>query len=73
MKLAKTDVAFEHPARGPHHCSQCRHFNRDSRDSCEIVAGRVLPRDWCTKFASLKGRRDSKVAAHMNNAGRATA
>ena len=73
MKLSKKSVGFEHPAQGRDHCSQCRHFDRDSRDSCEIVAGIVLPRDWCLKFASLKERRGAKVAEHMNKAGSATA
>ncbi len=73
MKLAKEDVGFEHPAQGRNHCSLCIHFDRQTRDSCEIVQGRVLARDWCLKFASISERRAAKVGEHMNQAGRATA
>ena len=46
--LSKSEVQYEHPAKGPHHCSQCRHFK--SPHSCEIVEGRIAPEDWCKKF-----------------------
>lgn len=46
--FTKSDAAFEHPAQGPHHCSQCVHYLR--RGSCRIVAGIIEPGDWCKKF-----------------------
>ncbi len=73
MKLSKKEVEFEHPAQGSDHCSQCRHFNRETRENCRIVAGVVLPADWCRKFASTRARREGRVAAHMNTAASATA
>ena len=48
-KLAKSAVRFEHPAKGPHHCSQCRHF--EPPHVCEIVAGAIDGVDWCERFA----------------------
>ena len=46
MKSTKASVGFEHPAQGPDHCSQCQHFDPNSH-TCELVEGRILPRDWC--------------------------
>ena len=46
--LSKASVKFEHPARDKNHCSQCQHFK--APNSCEIVAGRVEPADWCDRF-----------------------
>lgn len=54
MKQDKKAVAFEHPAKGAHHCSECRHYRAD--ETCEIVAGRVLPRDWCKEFKAKSTR-----------------
>ena len=63
-KLAKSAVGFEHPAKGPSHCSQCVHF--EPPDACEIVAGPISRRDWCKKFASREGRRQAKQGEHLN-------
>lgn len=51
--LAKSDVQFEHPAKGPHHCGECRHFLRAER-ACEIVKGRITPQDWCDRFSQKR-------------------
>ena len=48
MKSSKTSVGFEHPAKGPHHCSQCEHFRPPH--GCEIVEGNIDPGDWCRRF-----------------------
>ena len=48
----KSEVQFEHPAKGPHHCSQCVHYY--GHGMCEIVKGKVEPQDWCKKFESKK-------------------
>jgi len=42
--VSKAEATFEHPAKGPHHCSQCTHFNRGR---CSVVRGFIEPRDWC--------------------------
>lgn len=44
----KAEVGFEHPAKGPNHCSQCEHFLGNLE--CEIVGGVIHPEDWCEKF-----------------------
>lgn len=46
--FSKAQVGFEHPAKGPHHCSECKHFR--GPNSCEIVSGRIEAGDWCEKF-----------------------
>jgi hypothetical protein len=53
MKLSKPSVGYEHPARGPHHCRQCEHFEPPSR--CAIVEGVIRPEDWCRRFKKLDG------------------
>lgn len=50
MKLTKIAVKYEHPAQGPHHCSQCVHFQVEAPKHCEIVEGIIQPEDWCKKF-----------------------
>jgi len=64
-KLAKSAVAFEHPAKGPHHCSECRHFV--SPGNCRIVAGTISPRDWCKRFLDKRGARQAVRDAHLNS------
>lgn len=49
-KYKKTEVAFEHPAKGKDHCALCRYFETFLPDRCEIVSGMVLDGDWCGKF-----------------------
>jgi hypothetical protein len=62
-KLAKDAVAFEHPARGPRHCAECRHF--DGPEACRRVAGRVLARDWCKRFEDKRERRSAAAVRHL--------
>jgi hypothetical protein len=45
---AKSEVQFEHPAKGKNHCSQCVHFLGNGK--CEIVSGLIRPEDWCDKW-----------------------
>jgi hypothetical protein len=56
----KSEVGYEHPAKGPKHCSQCRHFQVIKR--CEIVKGVILPQDWCRKFSAKAGIQLSGLA-----------
>jgi hypothetical protein len=49
-KYRKSDVEFEHPAKGKDHCGQCTHFEVEAVRHCEIVAGIVESIDWCDKF-----------------------
>ena len=47
---SKESVGFEHPAKGPNHCGDCKHFRGDR---CTIVSGSVESGDWCRKFVSI--------------------
>jgi hypothetical protein len=50
-KLSKASVEYEHPAAKPaQHCGVCRHYRGGS---CEIVAGRIRPEDWCKRFKRI--------------------
>lgn len=49
-KLTHKEVGFEHPAKGPHHCSECKHYQ--GLGNCEIVKPPIAPADWCEKFKS---------------------
>lgn len=40
-------VAFEHPAKGPHHCSECEHY---VGRHCTKVVDPISPGDWCRLF-----------------------
>ena len=68
MKLAKSAVGFEHPARGPNHCGQCTHFVA-ADDACRIVQGTVTAADWCKRFKSKRASRAEKQSAHLNAIG----
>lgn len=46
-KLPHDEVAFEHPAKGSHHCFECVHW---LVLGCEIVKSPVMPFDWCNRF-----------------------
>lgn len=48
LKFSKDQVGFEHPAKGPNHCGDCKHF---LGGRCAIVSGTVLAEDWCRKFS----------------------
>lgn len=48
-KYTKAEVGFEHPAGGNQRCAGCVHFEAD-RLHCELVAGRILPGDWCREY-----------------------
>ena len=49
MKLTHAAVAFEHPAQGKNHCSECAHF-LPSVSRCQIVKSPIEPSDWCNRF-----------------------
>lgn len=54
MKLTHAEVAYEHPAKGMSHCSECVHY-RDGYPPgmyphCVIVKDPIRPEDWCSKF-----------------------
>ena len=49
-QLPKSEVEFEHPAKGDHHCSQCVHFEVLHKNGCEVVQGHIEAQDWCDKF-----------------------
>lgn len=51
---AKGEVKFEHPAKGPHHCSECMYFVASER-GCKLVIGKIEPGDWCDQFKA-KGK-----------------
>lgn len=42
--VSKQEAAFERPAKGMHHCSECWYYYRHT---CDIVRGRIEPGDWC--------------------------
>lgn len=56
----KTEVGFEHPAKGPDHCSECVHFEKRGPHTCEIVAGKIEGTDWCRKFREKSMAKKSK-------------
>jgi 8-oxo-dGTP pyrophosphatase MutT (NUDIX family) len=57
-KRPKPDVGFEHPAKGTDHCADCTHF--EAPDACELVEGRVQPRDWCKMFLASQTRPEAE-------------
>ena len=54
MKLSHAEVAYEHPAKGMQHCSQCVHYvpddPPDSEPHCRIVRDPIRAGDWCKRF-----------------------
>lgn len=58
---AKSEVGFEHPAKGPQHCAECKHFRAPS--GCEIVSGLIRPEDWCKKFMPAKSKAQQEAMA----------
>lgn len=48
--FSKSEVGFEHPAKGPNHCGDCQHY---LGGRCAIVSGSVEAGDWCRKFVRL--------------------
>jgi hypothetical protein len=51
-KLPHWFVAYESPAAGMHHCSECAHWlgPRPGGDSCAIVRPPVRAGDWCNRW-----------------------
>ena len=47
-KYPKSEVEFEHPAKGPNHCKDCAHWLSPNR--CAIVRGHIAGIDWCDKW-----------------------
>ena len=54
QQFDKSEVQFEHPAKGANHCSQCVHFQVLHKNGCEIVKGHIEAGDWCNKFKAEK-------------------
>lgn len=50
IKRPKSEVGYEHPAKGPHHCEQCTYFERLGPRQCLKVQGTIEPGDWCKLF-----------------------
>ncbi len=48
---SKPAVNFESPAKGMDHCIACVHY---IAGRCELVAGTILPGDWCRLFEKRK-------------------
>lgn len=49
-KFDKSDVDFEHPAKGKDHCKDCQYFEVFGPQKCAIVSGKIEPGDWCKEF-----------------------
>lgn len=64
IKFTKEQVGFESPAKGPHHCGECRYF---LGGRCAIVFGVVTSGDWCEKFQE-KENMNAKSPAELNKA-----
>jgi len=64
IKFSKDRVGFEHPAKGPNHCGDCKHF---LGGRCAIVFGVVTSGDWCEKFQEKENMR-AKSPAELNKA-----
>jgi hypothetical protein len=56
QQYPKSEVGFEHPAKGMRHCSQCVHFEVKHARGCERVKGEILPSDYCERFFKLPSR-----------------
>ncbi len=56
LKFSKDRVGFEHPAQGPNHCGDCKHF---LGGRCAIVYGTVLAQDWCERFEAMKPKQEN--------------
>lgn len=63
IKFSKDQVDFEHPAKGPNHCGECKYF---LGGRCAIVSGIVMAEDWCKKFD--KENMKAKSPAELNKA-----
>ena len=49
-KLTKAEVEFEDPAKGNEFCRECRHFEVEKPNGCEIVGGKVEGGDYCIMY-----------------------
>lgn len=61
-KLSKASVGYEHPAKGPDHCGDCVYFQADS-NACGLVAGKILPEDWCRRFKRMPAKSKAQQQA----------
>lgn len=61
-RMSKEEVQFESPAEGLDHCSQCIHFEPDTK-TCSIVVGEIKPTDWCEEFKSAP-KPNGKAGVH---------
>jgi hypothetical protein len=59
-KHEKGEVGFEHPAKGKHHCSQCRHFEVQHKNGCEVVRGYIEGPDWCRLWKKISWIKESE-------------
>lgn len=46
-KVSKESVDYS-PGMRTSHCAVCEHY--ESPDACEVVAGRIDPGYWCSRF-----------------------
>jgi len=56
-QFSKSEVGFQHPAKGPDHCKDCVFFEVIKTHGCQIVSGLILPVDWCKKYVREKGKK----------------
>lgn len=69
--LPKTEVDFEHPAKGEHHCSECQHFR--APHACAIVKGDIDPGDWCKWFEAKTAEDEANGSGKLSAAEREAA
>ena len=66
MKLPKSAVDFEHPARnfgrGTHHCSGCEYFDRQAQ-RCQQISGIIHAGDWCPLYEPKSSKEPTASAA----------
>jgi hypothetical protein len=67
-KYSHKQVAYEHPAKGEDHCSECRHYLTNPV-RCEHVRSPIAAEDWCKRFAEKPGESKAYEAKEHENAG----
>lgn len=59
--LSKSEVDFEHPAKGRDLCGSCKYFEVNGPHTCQLVAGDdIQSQDWCKEYV----RRPDSLADH---------
>lgn len=55
-KGSKTQFKYQSQPKGNQQCSKCRFFHAgktaNAMGTCDIVAGGISPKGWCTAFAA---------------------